>query len=220
MEKLSLPEHEHVYVSGPMTGYPDHNFAAFRVTTAELRERGFVVTSPAELDEEAAAQMGVEEAEAGWEEFLRRDLKLVVDVDAIVTLEGWQKSRGAKLEVFVGHALGKPIFRVGTFERIPIGELERPPATGTVLEEAASLVDGDRGANYGHPADDFGRTAQIVTAILGVEVRVDQVPLIMMAVKLSRHTNKPQRDNLVDIAGYARTAEMVAERIGGYAVHK
>jgi hypothetical protein len=55
-----------------------------------------------------------------------------------------------------------------------------------------------------------------VSAILGIDVRTDQIPLLMIAVKLSRHTNKPQRDNLTDIAGYARTAEMVAEREGGY----
>ena len=32
----------------------------------------------------------------------------------------------------------------------------------------------------------------------------------MIAVKLARQTHQHKRDNLVDIAGYARTAAMVA----------
>jgi hypothetical protein len=37
----------------------------------------------------------------------------------------------------------------------------------------------------------------------------EQVPLMMIAVKLSRQINRPKRDNLVDIAGWARVAEEI-----------
>ena len=78
----------------------------------------------------------------------------------------------------------------------------------TVLQEAQRLVHGDRGADYGHPLDDFSRTALIWSAILGVQVTAEQVGLCMIGVKLSRQCNKPKRDNMVDAAGYAETVQM------------
>jgi len=80
----------------------------------------------------------------------------------------------------------------------------------TILEEANRLVDGPRQDAYGHPIDDFSRTGRIWGAMLGVaDIPPRTVALMMVAVKLSREMNRPGRDNLVDIAGYARTAEMV-----------
>jgi hypothetical protein len=81
----------------------------------------------------------------------------------------------------------------------------------SVLLEAQRLVHGDRGADYGHPLDDFSRTAKLWSAILGQDVTPEQVGLCMCAVKLSRQCNKPKRDNLVDLAGYAETVNMVIE---------
>ena len=80
-----------------------------------------------------------------------------------------------------------------------------------ILEEAASLVDGDRAMDYGHPKKDFERVALMWSAILGTDIEPDQVPLCMIALKLSRQTHKPKRDNIVDIAGYARTIEKMED---------
>ena len=44
----------------------------------------------------------------------------------------------------------------------------------------------------------------------GQHVTPMDVPLCMIAVKLARQAHRHKRDNLVDIAGYARTAAMVA----------
>jgi len=83
----------------------------------------------------------------------------------------------------------------------------------SILLEAQSLVHGDRGVDYGHPIDDFSRTAVMWAAILGHPVTAEQVGLCMCAVKISRQCNKPKRDNLTDLAGYAETVSMViAER--------
>lgn len=82
----------------------------------------------------------------------------------------------------------------------------------TVLEEAARITSIDRQGSYGHPLEDFGRTAQIWSAILGQFITAEQVALCMIGVKLSRLVQSPgHRDSLVDIAGYARTYEMVRE---------
>ncbi len=84
-------------------------------------------------------------------------------------------------------------------------------AESSVLLEAQKLVHGDRNADYGHPLDDFSRTARMWSAILGVEVSPEQVGLCMVAVKISRQCNRPKRDNLVDGAGYFETVSMVLE---------
>lgn len=77
------------------------------------------------------------------------------------------------------------------------------------LRVAMSLVDGDRQNDYGHPLDDFSKTAKIWSAILGIEVTPKQVALCMIGVKISREVNRPKDDNLIDMAGYVQTAWMV-----------
>lgn len=79
----------------------------------------------------------------------------------------------------------------------------------TILQEAQRLVHGDRGEAYGHPLDDFSKTAKIWSAILGIDVTPQQVALCMVGVKISREVNAPKRDNRVDGAGYFETLDMV-----------
>ncbi len=82
----------------------------------------------------------------------------------------------------------------------------------TILTEADALTSGQRQQDYGHPLDDFARTAKIWSAILGCPVSPLQYALCMCAVKIARLCNTPaHRDSLVDLAGYARTYEMVME---------
>lgn len=87
----------------------------------------------------------------------------------------------------------------------------------SILQEAQRLVHGDRGADYGHPLDDFQCTADMwsayLTRKLGRPVRVEpeDVGPMMICVKLSREAGKHKRDNLVDAAGYAETTMMVKD---------
>lgn len=81
-----------------------------------------------------------------------------------------------------------------------------------ILETANELTAGDRQESYGHPADTDKPIAEMWSIILGTEVKPDQVPLCMIALKMCREMHKPKADNLVDIAGYARTLEMHRER--------
>ncbi|MFD9893355.1 DUF4406 domain-containing protein [Amycolatopsis sp. NPDC059027] len=89
-----------VYVSGPMTGLPGHNFPAFRAVAAELRAAGYTVEDPSEK--------GVIEGWT-WEDYLRLDLKVLLDCTQVATLPGWTRSRGARLEVRTAKALGMPV---------------------------------------------------------------------------------------------------------------
>lgn len=85
-----------------------------------------------------------------------------------------------------------------------------------VLEEAALLTSEDRQRDYGHPIDNHGGTAAMWTAYLGARLNAPltarDVCLMQVLVKVSREGNAPKRDNLTDICGYARNAEMIEER--------
>ncbi len=71
-----------------------------------------------------------------------------------------------------------------------------------VLEKANGIVQ-QRGESYGHPYEDFSRTAKMWSAILGVEITPDQCVKCMIAVKLSRLSETPQhQDSVDDLAGY------------------
>lgn len=77
----------------------------------------------------------------------------------------------------------------------------------SILQEAQRLTHGNRNKDYGHPLDDYGRTAALITALLGHKLCEPLTPedaaSIQILVKLSRNQNKPKRDNMVDAAGYA-----------------
>lgn len=100
------------YVAGPMSGIEGYNYPAFEQAVGMLRGRGFSVASPHELDEP-----GHVPGDWSWGEYLRRDLKMLLDCDGVVTLHGWEQSRGASLEVDVARRLGMPV--VGLCDLVP-----------------------------------------------------------------------------------------------------
>lgn len=111
-----------LYLAGPMTGIPQFNFPAFHAAAIALRAKGFDIVSPAELDSESvkAEAMKSPDGKAGeagavggetWGDMLARDVKIIADtVDGVIFLPYWYKSRGARLEAFVGLLTGKSFF--------------------------------------------------------------------------------------------------------------
>ena len=79
----------------------------------------------------------------------------------------------------------------------------------TVLEDATTIVEGDREQTYGSPTVNLARIAAMWEIIFQQPVSQQQVCLAMMALKLARAIHDPyHRDNLVDICGYARLMEI------------
>ena len=74
-----------------------------------------------------------------------------------------------------------------------------------LLREAAAIISGDRNKQYGNPEDNFVRTAQIWTAIIGYEFTAEDVAMMMVGLKVARYASKSgfQPDTWTDIAGYA-----------------
>ncbi|MCY0870969.1 MAG: DUF4406 domain-containing protein [Firmicutes bacterium] len=99
--KAAPPTKLRLYLSGPMTGYPDDNYPAFAEAARTLRDQGYDVVSPAE---------DVPNREASWEHLMRHALrKMLNGTQGIVVLPGWTSSRGATVEVAVAKWLGLPI---------------------------------------------------------------------------------------------------------------
>jgi hypothetical protein len=197
-----------IYVAGPMRGYPKFNFPAFD----EARDRGLAlghfIISPADIDREADPDAENMDPASITPEMCRkyaeRDLDAILTCDAIAVLKGWEKSVGATAEVAVARWLKLPVLDATTFE--PLAERGE-----TVLEEAQRLVYGDRGLDYGHPLDECCRIASLWSIILKAKVKPEQVPLCMVAMKISREMNRRKRDNAVDIAGYAECLNRIHE---------
>ena len=91
-----------VYVSGPMTGYPEFNYPAFEDACKRLRAVGYEVVSPHEVNP-------ADGTEHSWEWYLRRDIIALMDCDNIVVLPGWEQSKGARVETELGGVLGMSV---------------------------------------------------------------------------------------------------------------
>jgi hypothetical protein len=85
----------------------------------------------------------------------------------------------------------------------------------SILQEADSIINGDRQKEYGSPLQSFTRIAALWSPVLGVEVTAEQVALCMIGVKVSRYMNGQQRDSIVDIAGYAGCLELMKKERDG-----
>jgi hypothetical protein len=78
-----------------------------------------------------------------------------------------------------------------------------------ILQEALRLTSTERRNDYGHPKEDFKRTAAVSTILLGKEITPSDVVLILIAMKLSRNAHQYKRDTLVDVAGYSRVLAII-----------
>jgi hypothetical protein len=99
------------------------------------------------------------------------------------------------------------------------------PTNGAVVDKVDQLVNVERQAVYGCPSEDFTRTANMMTA-LGFrfmstdgqlkDVQPEHIPMFMILIKLSRIANCEHAfhaDSWLDVKGYAKTAEIVNEKL-------
>ena len=84
-----------------MTGYPDFNYPAFRKASTIFRMQGLEVFDPSEIfdgDQTLSKEI-----------YMREDIAAVLKATVVVTLDGWEQSSGARLEVEVAKAIGIPV---------------------------------------------------------------------------------------------------------------
>lgn len=111
-----------VYLAGPMSGYPQFNYPAFHAAAKVLREKGLTVISPAEMDTPEQQSHAMESHDGNvadivaatkitWAQTLAKDIIVIGDeVEAVVTLPNWNKSKGARLEVTCAMLCNKLVY--------------------------------------------------------------------------------------------------------------
>jgi hypothetical protein len=109
-----------IYIAGPMRGVEDFNFPAFDRQAKVLRDQGWIVINPAEIDRELGSPpsdpMRYDPTESYEDqEFMRdalkRDIAVICDeCTAMYMMAKWEISRGAKTEWHLAKALGLDIY--------------------------------------------------------------------------------------------------------------
>lgn len=97
-----------VYIAGPMRGLPNLNFEAFDGAARLWKSAGHQPFSPAEMDR-ALGYTGENDSGA-LRHVILGDIVAIYSADAIAVLPGWERSRGATLEVALAQVLDLPIY--------------------------------------------------------------------------------------------------------------
>lgn len=95
-----------IYIAGPMTGYTEFNYPAFHAAADVLRNAGYEVENPAEVE------FG---PDVPYEAMIRSGLTQLLRCDAIYMLGGWSSSKGASLEFQVACVLKLRLLGDGAF---------------------------------------------------------------------------------------------------------
>lgn len=96
-----------LYIAGPMTGLPDFNYPAFFKAAEDLAAIDHEPINPARQRPDVAYQG------AKWIDYMRLSLRDIADCEGIATLDGWENSRGARIEVGLARDLDLPVRPVG-----------------------------------------------------------------------------------------------------------
>lgn len=89
-----------VYISGPRTGLPAHNYPAFEASARDIAAAGMVPLSPHTIGQHD-----------DWThaDYMRAALRMQLDATHVYMLPGWAASRGAQVEHIVARAVGQII---------------------------------------------------------------------------------------------------------------
>ncbi len=216
-----------LYLSGPMTGIPQHNHPELTRVAGILRKAGFDVDNPAEhFDGDMNRPRS---------EYMNHDLRVVIDRDAVVLLKGWSESAGCNAEMFTAWQCGKLVYRYEDAQSAPVVNppfflhdmdpapsklpysVDPSPIHESILQEADSLIHGARRSTYGHPREDYSKVAGMFNALFsgrlkpGGLFKPEDIPKIVILMKLSREEHYHKRDNLVDGAGYFGLIQMIID---------
>lgn len=122
-----------VYISGPMSGIPRANKEAFDAAKQEWLKYGAdIVITPVDTNEAFSQErygrpydwdndpQSAQYGEEITDELIARDLTEVTKTDTVVVLPGWEKSRGALLEVHTALALKKTVVEHATGKTVSL----------------------------------------------------------------------------------------------------
>ena len=94
-----------IYIIGPVSGFDDLNLPAFEKACDELCAAGYAPLMPHDFVA----------ADADWQKAMRRSIETLAKADGVACLDGWQQSRGARIEGRLAKALGIEVASVDTW---------------------------------------------------------------------------------------------------------
>ena len=95
-----------IYLSGKITGLDKEVYTRqFERAETFYKTSGFDVINPVKIGEEILKQ----NPSATWEDFMQKDLEALKTCTHIALLEGWEESKGAKMEKAEAEKLGLEI---------------------------------------------------------------------------------------------------------------
>ena len=101
-----------IYLSGKITGLEKEVYTRqFARAESFYRTGGFDVVNPVTIGEEVLKI----NPNAKWEDFMQEDLKALRTCTHIVLLDGWEESKGAKMEKAEAEKMGLEIMHLKIF---------------------------------------------------------------------------------------------------------
>jgi hypothetical protein len=91
-----------IYISGPITGFPDGNKTAFYSAENVITYYGDTPINPHRVCAHLPAT-------ATWSDYMRENIPALCRADEIYMLRGWWRSRGARLEWVIAWGLGMKV---------------------------------------------------------------------------------------------------------------
>jgi hypothetical protein len=129
------------------------------------------------------------------------------------TTEGWYATPGVWWFWQDDRKIPQGPFETCDMAREHYNGTHRALAAGrNVLLDADHIVSGDRRKDYGDARECQERVARMWSNILDIPISGEQVCLCMMGLKIVRECQGKKRDNIVDIAGYARVYELMSDK--------
>jgi hypothetical protein len=116
-EVVKMYKHQHVYISGKISGLPDFNKAKFLAAEKHLNWMGFnQVVNPHDLNHH--------HHDKSWASYmkacLRRFCSEMQPIGLVIVLDDFRKSHGACIEVFLANKLDIPVFCIDTMCEIKL----------------------------------------------------------------------------------------------------
>lgn len=103
-----------IYIAGPITVDKEHYQEHFRKAEERLKELGWEVINPAleEYDDCFYKETGEKDkwTPEAWLFYIKRDMDLVSECEAIYLLEGWEQSPGANVEYITAKKFNLAIY--------------------------------------------------------------------------------------------------------------
>lgn len=96
-----------MYLAGPMSGIPEYNFPKFDKAIDQLVDVKLEVVSPHSIDHGETPE---NRGKLPYETYIRAGLKLLLECDGIIMMDGWELSKGCMTELYVASACGMRIY--------------------------------------------------------------------------------------------------------------